>query len=49
MIENIIAWGLLIVGMFSDDSQMLMAAGLFAIACNLNRMVDFMRKKVSDD
>lgn len=46
MIENIIAWGLLIWGVVGTDAQILMAAGLFAIACNLNHMVDFMRKKV---
>ena len=46
MIEAIIAWALLIWGVVSKDPQILMAAGLFAIACNLNRMVDFMKEKV---
>lgn len=40
MIEAIAAFGLLVFGMFEGNAQIFIAAGLFAIACNLQKKED---------
>lgn len=43
MIECLLAWVFLILGMFSKNPQLLIAAGAFAIAKTLNDIEEKMR------
>ena len=40
MIESLMAWLLLIPCFFSDDASWYVAAGVFAIAAQISRLVD---------
>jgi hypothetical protein len=44
MIEEIIAWALLLYGFVNKESQIIMASGLFAIACNLSHIKDVIKE-----
>lgn len=46
MLEFIISFLLLIIGICAQDGQVLIASGLFSIACNLSSITDVIRKKV---
>lgn len=44
MFECICSWFCLIIGAFSEDQLMMIAAGVFAIATQIGRIVDRMEK-----
>lgn len=48
MIEEIIACVLLIYGFVNKESQIIMASGLFAIACNLSHIKDVIKEWRND-
>lgn len=45
MVEAAVAWILLVTGIIQQSGEVLMAAGLFAVACNLCLIRDEMRGK----